>query len=775
MPEQFLTKPGTVTTSVSSIPPRSPNLNLVIDQSAAPSTITNLLAIDTAFGNISASGSGSVSAVPSSLALRDSSGNLIATAFNGSGANLTGLTSSQITGALGFTPYNSTNPTGYITASALSNYATTSSITSSYAALNSSPTFTGTVTASSFTGSGSGITSSTLPISSINATGTASSTTYLRGDGSWAVGPAAAPSSISYTATGGSTSASLQSVLDSGGVNVMSFGAIPNNLTFDQSTAFNNAIAYAAAHHIGKVIVPCGYYACNILITQSGILLECNQPQNWFTPGVYLTPWTIANPALQIGNDTAYVYGVTLNNICLTGSSPNGAGTTGLFLAGGCNGININNFSCENFTTSGVTIGPSNTYAVEYINFTGCQFVGHYTQAFTSVITVNGTGSSWTSAVYMTNCNLVSNTYSTYSILLNSSSLIWNGGWLQVGLNGITITGTGGGISGSGCQIEYATGGSTIVVPSATNVCISTYMSGNMTINTLDQLKDSSSTLHTINQPGLGPNCEIGMFCHHIGLQYFAGYNGNGAAATDTNMYLSGGYNSTGSFDMGNTIGTAVNTRLRSDGSFLVQSAGGTQMVVSPVSSSTNWFAVQGSNGGAVQIGTANNSGSGAIGLNIVAQNSGAVQVAGHTILTTSKTQVTVAAPTGTTSTTAVLMGLGASITPVNSTRVEVTICGMLSNSTAGDGATVDLRISATAGQTAPTNGTTVSTTPGTVLGLAIGPILSTAANQKTPFTITYIATGLTLASMYWIDCSLMAVTGGTASVSNVSVTATEI
>src|ERR1700761_2913456 len=39
-------------------------------------------------------------------------------------AFLTGITSAQVTSALGFTPYNSTNPSGYITSSALSPYLT---------------------------------------------------------------------------------------------------------------------------------------------------------------------------------------------------------------------------------------------------------------------------------------------------------------------------------------------------------------------------------------------------------------------------------------------------------------------------------------------------------------------------------------------------------------------------------------------------------------------------------------------------------------------------
>jgi hypothetical protein len=45
---------------------------------------------------------------------------------------LTGITSSNVTTALGFTPYNATNPSGYITSSALSGYALTSTL-SNYA------------------------------------------------------------------------------------------------------------------------------------------------------------------------------------------------------------------------------------------------------------------------------------------------------------------------------------------------------------------------------------------------------------------------------------------------------------------------------------------------------------------------------------------------------------------------------------------------------------------------------------------------------------------
>lgn len=71
---------------------------------------------------------------------------------NGAGF-ITGITSSDVTTALGFTPYNSTNPDGYITSSALTGYATqtwvgqqgflTSSDLSNYARLDTAQTFTG--------------------------------------------------------------------------------------------------------------------------------------------------------------------------------------------------------------------------------------------------------------------------------------------------------------------------------------------------------------------------------------------------------------------------------------------------------------------------------------------------------------------------------------------------------------------------------------------------------------------------------------------------------
>ena len=114
---------------------------------------------------------------------------------------LTGITSLQVTTALGFTPYNATNPSGFITSSG--------SITGSAATLTTARTFTIGTTGKTFNGSANvawtlgeigaaptvhthaavDIVSGVIATARL-ATGTASATTFLRGDQTWATLPA---------------------------------------------------------------------------------------------------------------------------------------------------------------------------------------------------------------------------------------------------------------------------------------------------------------------------------------------------------------------------------------------------------------------------------------------------------------------------------------------------------------------------------------------------------------------------------------------------------
>jgi hypothetical protein len=139
---------------------------------------------------------------------------------------LTGITSLQVTTALGFTPYNATNPSGFITSSG--------SITGSAATLTTARTFTIGTTAKTFNGGGNvswtlgeigaaptvhthaaaDIVSGVIATARL-ASGTASATTYLRGDQTWATLPAAGITALTgdVTASGsGSVAATLATV-----------------------------------------------------------------------------------------------------------------------------------------------------------------------------------------------------------------------------------------------------------------------------------------------------------------------------------------------------------------------------------------------------------------------------------------------------------------------------------------------------------------------------------------------------------------------------------
>lgn len=125
--------------------------------------------------------------------------------------------------------------------------------------------------------------------------------------------------------------------------------------------------------------------------------------------------------------------------------------------------------------------------------------------------------------------------------------------------------------------------------------------------------------------------------------------------------------------------------------------------------------------------------------------------------------------PAGTaTASPGLMMGLAATLTPVTTGRVHITITGTIANATAiADGANVQLRTGTGA---APAN---ADAPAGTVAGGLVKYVAATVA-EKAPFTVCAIVTGLALNTPIWIDVSLGAVTGGTATIKDVSVTAFE-
>lgn len=128
----------------------------------------------------------------------------------------------------------------------------------------------------------------------------------------------------------------------------------------------------------------------------------------------------------------------------------------------------------------------------------------------------------------------------------------------------------------------------------------------------------------------------------------------------------------------------------------------------------------------------------------------------------------TPADPATTTSTTGVMMGLAGAITPQVTGRIRVQICGDMDSTISGDGAQVQI---ITGTGTAPTNGAALT---GTAVG-SLTKLQVASTTNRTPFCVSAIVTGLTLGTAIWMDISLAAITGGTARVRDISITAFEL
>lgn len=126
--------------------------------------------------------------------------------------------------------------------------------------------------------------------------------------------------------------------------------------------------------------------------------------------------------------------------------------------------------------------------------------------------------------------------------------------------------------------------------------------------------------------------------------------------------------------------------------------------------------------------------------------------------------------PTGTTSTTSLMMGLAGSFTPRTTGRMLLIITGGSKNTSATSGVSISVKTAFGTGG-APANAAAAT---GTLLGSTYVNIPGSVATQG--FCRSYIATGLTLGTSYWIDLQVSTSNAnGTASVSGIDIVAIEL
>ncbi len=131
----------------------------------------------------------------------------------------------------------------------------------------------------------------------------------------------------------------------------------------------------------------------------------------------------------------------------------------------------------------------------------------------------------------------------------------------------------------------------------------------------------------------------------------------------------------------------------------------------------------------------------------------------------------TPADPTGTTSSSGVMMGLAIAFTPKYSGTVCVMLTGTTANDTIAKGTKINIRYGT---GTATTNGASLTGTQlsGTYTYITNEP----AANYQFPYGLAGIITGLNIGTAYWFDIELTQFGGGgTASVFNTNFSIEEL
>ena len=137
-----------------------------------------------------------------------------------------------------------------------------------------------------------------------------------------------------------------------------------------------------------------------------------------------------------------------------------------------------------------------------------------------------------------------------------------------------------------------------------------------------------------------------------------------------------------------------------------------------------------------------------------------------QTLATPSVLQITPADPISTTSSSAVMMGLGtsSSIFPNKSGTLLAMASGDVYNEDISGGSQIQLRYGISS---APANGDSAT-------GSAIGGLVKTDIGSKVPFSLNAIIPNLTIGQNYWFDISLAAITG-TSSISDISISIIEV
>ena len=205
-------------------------------------------------------------------------------------------------------------------------------------------------------------------------------------------------------------------------VSVKDFGAVGDGVT-DDTAAFNAAIAALPANG-GTIYVPNADYRINLTITKSGVTLqgETNSRHRSSASRIGLRPFNLSLPVITIGNDTAYVEHVGLQDISIVDTSDSGA-QVGLRLAGGTYAFYATNLMIAGFQKYCLHIEGGSAYPIAYVYFSNFSFAhGAYGAAADATIYTRY-GAVFTTAIYFANGRVNSGFSGSERLFLNDSCI----------------------------------------------------------------------------------------------------------------------------------------------------------------------------------------------------------------------------------------------------------------------------------------------------------------------------------------------------------------
>jgi hypothetical protein len=203
-------------------------------------------------------------------------------------------------------------------------------------------------------------------------------------------------------------------------ISVKDFGAVGDGIT-DDTAAFNAAIAALPADG-GTIYVPSANYRLNLTITKSGVTLqgETNSRHRGDANKIGLRPFNLALPVITVGNDSAYVEHVGLQDISIVDNSGSGA-QVGLRLAGGTYAFYSNNLMIAGFQKYCLHIQGGGAYPIAYVYFSNFSFQHGSFGAAADATIYTRYGSQYTTAMFFVNGRVSSGFGGSERLFLNDS------------------------------------------------------------------------------------------------------------------------------------------------------------------------------------------------------------------------------------------------------------------------------------------------------------------------------------------------------------------